>query len=138
MKKYINTAFVYALAAMAGGVFYREFTKFNGFEGRTALGFVHLHLMVLGCFLFLLVALFSLQTDLTQQKQFGLFYRVYNIGLPCMTVMLAVRGILQVLGTPLSKGANAAISGISGLAHIAVGTALVLLFLALRKCKARG
>ena len=38
MKKLLNTAFVYALAAMAGGVFYREFTKFNGFTGRTALG----------------------------------------------------------------------------------------------------
>ena len=38
MKKLLNTAFIYALAAMAGGVFYREFTKFNGFSGRTALG----------------------------------------------------------------------------------------------------
>ena len=37
MKKLLNTAFIYALAAMAGGVFYREFTKFNGFSGRTAL-----------------------------------------------------------------------------------------------------
>ena len=36
MKKLLNTAFIYALAAMAGGVFYREFTKFNGFSGRTA------------------------------------------------------------------------------------------------------
>ena len=33
MKKLLNTAFIYALAAMAGGVFYREFTKFNGFPG---------------------------------------------------------------------------------------------------------
>ena len=44
MKKLLNTAFIYALAAMAGGVFYREFTKFNGFSGRTALGLVHTHL----------------------------------------------------------------------------------------------
>ena len=29
--KLVNTALVYALLAMAGGVFYREFTKFNGF-----------------------------------------------------------------------------------------------------------
>lgn len=33
--KLVNTALVYALLAMAGGVFYREFTKFNGFSGRT-------------------------------------------------------------------------------------------------------
>ena len=48
MKKLLNTAFIYALAAMAGGVFYREFTKFNGFSGRTALGLVHTHLFLLG------------------------------------------------------------------------------------------
>ena len=28
----INTAFTYALLAMAGGVFYREFTKIQCFE----------------------------------------------------------------------------------------------------------
>lgn len=31
MKKSINFALFYAIAAMAGGVFYREFTKFNDF-----------------------------------------------------------------------------------------------------------
>lgn len=53
MKKLINIAFGYALAAMAGGVFYREFTKFNGFAARTALGVVHTHLFLLGCVVFL-------------------------------------------------------------------------------------
>ena len=27
MKKYLNLSLAYAIAAMAGGVFYREFTK---------------------------------------------------------------------------------------------------------------
>lgn len=38
MKKYLNFSLLYAIAAMAGGVFYREFTKFNGFTGVTVLG----------------------------------------------------------------------------------------------------
>ena len=38
MKKYLNFAFAYAILAMAGGVFYREFTKWNAFTGATALG----------------------------------------------------------------------------------------------------
>lgn len=38
MKKYLNFSPLYAIAAMAGGVFYREFTKFNGFTGVTVLG----------------------------------------------------------------------------------------------------
>ncbi|MEG0756372.1 MAG: DUF2871 family protein, partial [Oscillospiraceae bacterium] len=28
MKKYLNLSLIYAIAAMVGGVFYREFTKF--------------------------------------------------------------------------------------------------------------
>lgn len=38
MKKYANAAIVYSFLALAGGVFYREFTKFSGFEGATSLG----------------------------------------------------------------------------------------------------
>lgn len=45
MKKYINIAFIYGIAAIACGVFYREFTKFNGFTGKTTLAFTHLHLL---------------------------------------------------------------------------------------------
>ena len=47
-KKYFNLALIYATAAMIGGVFYREFTKWNGFTGATALGKVHTHLFILG------------------------------------------------------------------------------------------
>ena len=32
MKRIINTAIVYFIFAMAGGVFYREFTKWNGYR----------------------------------------------------------------------------------------------------------
>ena len=74
MKKLLNTAFIYALAAMAGGVFYREFTKFNGFSGRTALGLVHTHLFLLGTVFFLLAALFSKELDWARGRNFRLFY----------------------------------------------------------------
>lgn len=73
MKKLLNTAFIYALAAMAGGVFYREFTKFNGFSGRTALGLVHTHLFLLGTMFFLLAALFSKELDWARGETSGCF-----------------------------------------------------------------
>lgn len=135
MKKYINIAFIYAMAAIACGVFYREFTKLLDFSGKTALAYTHLHLFTLGTLLFLLLAAFSCITDLDKQKPFGWFMRLYNIGLPFMVIMFFVRGILQVLGTELASGASAAISGIAGLAHIIMTAAIVLLFMALRKCK---
>ena len=52
MKRYINTALLYAIFAMTGGVFYREFTKFNGYTAKTTLSVVHTHYFLLGVVFF--------------------------------------------------------------------------------------
>ena len=57
MKRYVNASILYALIAMAGGVFYREFTKFNAFTGKTTLAVVHTHYFLLGMVFFLLLLL---------------------------------------------------------------------------------
>ena len=132
MKRYLNLSLVYAVAAMAGGVFYREFTKLNGFDGVTALGKVHAHLFLLGTIVFLLVALFAAQGDLRKQRTFRVFLRVYNIGVPLTAVMMAVRGVTQVLGMSLSAGASASISGIAGIGHILTGVGILLLLVSLK------
>lgn len=133
MKKLWNTAFGYFLAAMAAGVFYREFTKFNGFTGRTTLAFAHVHLMVLGTVVFLFLGLAAKVTNLTEQKGFHIFCIVHNIALFFMVTMMIVRGIYQTLGTELSRGMDASISGIAGLSHIAIAGALIYLFMIFRK-----
>lgn len=133
MKKMIQIAFSYAIAGMAGGVFFREFTKFNGFTGVTALGKVHTHLFMLGMVMFLIAALFADRLPLAQNKQFKAFLTVYNIGVALTAVMMVVRGVFQVLGTELSKGADASVSGMAGIGHILTGAGIVLLFLALKK-----
>lgn len=133
MKKYLNYSLAYAVAAMAGGVFYREFTKFNGFDGVTALGMVHTHLFLLGMMVFLLVALFAAQADLAKQRTFRVFLVMYNIGVPLTAVMMAVRGVTQVLGMSLSSGASASISGMAGIGHILTGAGLILLLVSLRR-----
>lgn len=132
MKKYVNIAFVYAAAAMAGGVFYREFTKFSAYSEPTALGCVHTHLFVLGMFMFLLTALFSRVCPLEKSRLFRAFMPVYNLGVVLSAVMLLVRGIVQVTDMPLSRGNDAAISGVAGIGHILTGAGLVLWFLALK------
>lgn len=133
MKKYLNLAMGYAIAAMAGGVFYREFTKWNHFSGITMLSKVHAHLFMLGMMVFLLVALFSRQMDLEKENSFRWFLRLYNIGLPLTVVMMLVRGILQVKGVALSDGADAAISGIAGIGHIVLSIGLLLLLVTLKR-----
>lgn len=133
MKKYLNVALIYALAAMAGGVFYREFTKYRGFTGVTALGKVHTHLFLLGMIVFLLVALFAARYDLEKIMLFRVFLWVYNIGVALMSAMLLVRGVPQVLGSTLSQAADAAISGLAGIGHMMTGIGLVLLLISLKK-----
>ena len=138
MKKYLNISLAYAIAAMVGGVFYREFTKYNNFTGATALSKVHAHLFLLGMLMFLLVALFAGRYDLTKFKTFRVFLWTYNIGVPLTVVMLLVHGIIQVLGLPLSAGASAAISGVAGIGHILAGVGIVLLLITLKKAVKEG
>lgn len=114
MKKLWNIAFTYFLAAMAGGVFYREFTKYWGYTGETTLGYIHVHLMVLGTFTCLLLGVIAKVTNLTSQKRFPVFVKLYNIILPLMIVVMIWRGVLQTIGTELSRGMDAAISGMAG------------------------
>lgn len=133
MKKYLNISLIYAIAAMAGGVFYREFTKLNGYTGVTALGKVHTHLFLLGMLVFLVVALYAAHKDLRKLKMFRAFLWTYNIGVPLTAATLLVRGVTQVLGLNLSSAVNASISGIAGIGHVLTGVGIVLLLLSFKK-----
>lgn len=133
MKKYANLAFVYAVLAMVGGVFYREFTKFNGFEGRTTLGFVHVHYMVLGVVFFLLFMLINKELKLDSKAKIKKLVISYQVGLNAMVIMLLVRGVAQTMLLELSKGASAAISGIAGISHIILGVSLLMILWEIKK-----
>lgn len=132
MKRYMNSALLYAILAMAGGVFYREFTKFNGFTAKTTLSAVHTHYFLLGMVLFLLLLVLEKSLSFTGAKT-GRVLAVYHIGLNLTAAMLAVRGAAQVMGANLSRGADAAISGMAGIGHILLGVSLVLLLLQIRR-----
>ena len=133
MKKYLNVSLIYAIAAMAGGVFYREFTKIQGFDGVTVLGKVHTHLFLLGMLVYLVISLFAAHNKPEEIKLFRAFMWVYNPGLILTVIMMVVRGITEVLGTSLTSGASAAISGIAGIGHILTGAGIILLILSLKK-----
>ena len=133
MKKYLNISLAYAIASMVGGIFYREFTKYNEFTGITALSKVHAHLFLLGMLVFLVVALYGAHNDLQKIKTFRVFLWTYNVGVSLTSVMLAVRGVAQVRGLALSTVANASISGIAGIGHILTGIGIILLLLSFKK-----
>ena len=132
MKRYANTALLYAILAMAGGVFYREFTKFNSFTAKTTLSVVHTHYFLLGMVFFLLLLMLEKAFSFTGAKT-GRVLALYHVGLNLTAVMLVVRGVFQVLGTSLSAGMNAAISGIAGIGHILLGVSLILMLLQIKR-----
>ena len=132
MKRYLNSALLYAILAIVGGVFYREFTKFNGFTARTTLSVVHTHYFLLGMVFFLLLLVLEKNLSFSGEKT-GRVLAVYHIGLNLTAVMLVVRGVTQVMGANLSRGADAAISGMAGIGHILLGVSLVLLLLQIKR-----
>ena len=138
MKKYLNISFIYAISAMAGGIFYREFTKYNHYTGVTALGKVHAHLFLLGMLVFLVVALYAAHNNLQKLKTFRGFLWTYNLGVPLTAAMLLARGVTQVLGMNLSTAVDASISGIAGIGHVLTGVGIVLLLLSLKKLAKNG
>ena len=132
MKKIFNAAFIYMIAGVASGLFYREFTKLNGFpEGKvTQLGLVHTHLLTLG-FIVLLIALVieKVFTISRSPKLFAWFFWLYNAGVILTSGMLIWHGSLTVLGQESSK----MIAGIAGLGHMLLTAGMVVFFVALRR-----
>lgn len=132
MKRYINTALLYAVLAMSGGVFYREFTKYNEFTDKTTLSVVHTHYFLLGMVFFLLLLVLEKNFSFTGTKT-GRVLVAYHIGLNLTALMLVVRGVVQVLMPTVSSGVSASISGIAGIGHILTGVSMVLLLLQIRR-----
>ena len=133
IKKFFNAAIVYASLALAAGVFYREFTKYAEFTGRTNLAFLHTHYFMLGMFFFLALALLERSFAFSQQKGSKGWVTVYHIGLNITTACLLLRGLAQVGGNALSPALNGALSGVSGIGHILLGASILALLILIRR-----
>ena len=126
MKRYINYSIVYAVLALVGGVFYREFTKINDYAAWTTLSVVHTHYFILGMMFFLVLGVVSTCVHFKSNRAV-LFY---NIGLNLTAIMFVVRGIVQVLDLNV---VSAAVSGIVGIGHIILDISLVVILLDIKK-----
>ena len=131
MKKYFNLAFLYLILALVGGVFYREFTKFNNYVGDTTLSIVHVHYFVLGFILNIL--LFILTKDKFEDKKLKITYIAYNVGLNLTILRFFVKGIISVVDDSLIESLEGMLAGISGVGHIILGVSIVLLVVFLKK-----
>lgn len=120
---------VYTVLGLAAGLFYREFTKLNGYpEGMMGqLGLAHTHILTLGMIVLLIVLVLERSFSLSSSRLFRWFFWIYNTGVVLTSAMLVWHGMLQVQGLASSK----MIAGIAGLGHMLVGAGFVLLLLAL-------
>ena len=132
IKRCANLALVYAVIAMIFGVIYREFTKFNHFTGQTSLSFLHTHYFMLGTFFFLALMLAEKVFSFSDRST-GTLLAVYQLGLNITGIGFLARGLIQIQGSPLSRGLDASISGVAGIGHILLGVCIVLLLLKIRK-----
>ena len=132
LKRYNDSALVYGILAMIGGVFFREFTRFNDFTGKTLLSVIHTHYFVLGVAGSLILLLLRMNFSFDERKLWN-HEIVFHVGLNATVFMMMVRGIMQVLEFPLSRGVDAAISGIAGIGHIVLGVAIILMILDIGK-----
>ncbi|MFU1792279.1 DUF2871 domain-containing protein [Paenibacillus azoreducens] len=128
MKLMQWTSMIYAILGLAAGVFYREFTKMNDFDGQTLLRGVHTHILVLGFIFFLIVLILGKLFDVHKAKSFKAWYWVYNIGLLLTISTMIARGIGQIKGLEL-VGLNHA----AGLGHTIVGVGMIWLLILLGK-----
>ena len=131
-KRYANLALVYGIAAMVFGVFYREFTKFSHFSGKTNLSVMHTHYFMLGMFFFLMLMVIE-KVLAFSDKGVGKAVVVYQVGMNITGIGFLVRGLTQVWGTELSRGMDASISGTAGIGHILIGGCMVVLLVRIRK-----
>jgi len=122
-------AALWTALGLIGGLGYRELTRSQGFEGSTQLAVVHTHALVLGTLMMLVLLVLNQLFGLAADRRFRWGVWTWTVGAAITIGMQSVKGSLQVLdsGAATSK----ALAGISGLGHMTLTAAFVLLFLAL-------
>lgn len=133
MKKVIKLAILFLVLGLLMGVYYREATKWTNFyltNHRTALAFVHVHLLTFGMIFTLIYGLF-LNHYKKEVKDVKVFWIIYIVGVFLVSLMMVVRGSLQVFNVGLSKGIDGMIFGLAGVGHavLAVGIIGLLCYL---------
>lgn len=124
MNKILKTSMFYTIFGLLSGVYYREFTKINGFTDKTQLSVLHTHSLILGCVFFILVLLLEKNFQLTKQISYKKFSMFYHAGLGLTLIMMLVRGTLTVLG----HGPSGMLAGFAGIGHIILAVGFFFFF----------
>jgi nitric oxide reductase large subunit len=120
---------------LASGLAYREFTRQRAYTGFTQLALAHTHALALGTTILLVVLGLTKVFALDADRRLRIFLWVYNAGLAITFAMLCFKGTLQVLDSPMAT--SKAIAGVSGLGHMTLTGAFILLLLVIGRALKR-
>ena len=123
----MNVSIVYGVLGLIGGVFYREFTKLNGFTDFTILSVVHTHYLMLGMVFFLLLVVVEKNFHFVDNKVLK-YLLFYHIGLNLTVFLLTIRGVVQVLSLDVSSAV------LFGIGHLVLGVSMNLVLFSFRNC----
>lgn len=132
----LKLSVTFLFMGLAGGVFFREFTKLYHWNEKSRLAFIHPHLLVLG-FLFLLLLYLILRQREESLLHFQKPLLLYVTGLAWTVTALMIRGIYEILSWEGWLFPDAALSGMAGIGHILLGAGLILIMLRTIKREAR-
>lgn len=121
----LGTSFTYLIMGLSAGVFYREFTKFYNFTENNHLGKLHVHTLVLGFLVMLIMYLLTTRYDDNDILKLKRPIQVFLSGVTFAVINMMVIGIYEVVSQGQEIISRPAIDGISGLGHIILAVGLV-------------
>ncbi len=128
----LDMSITYAVMGLFGGVFYREFTKYYRFEEATHLGKLHVHTLILGLVITMIVYI------LIKNIEDGRIYNlkkplyIYNFGLVFTIGNMMLIGIYEVVSEGTESVNIMAMDGISGIGHVFLGVGLIYAMLVVK------
>ena len=127
-------AATWAGLGLAGGLYYRTLTHAQDFTDgmSTQLAPVHTHALVLGCLWMLVLLALVKAFALEQSARLRQFFVAWQIGLVITIGSMVYKGSMQVLGN-IEAADSKALAGISGMGHIILTVAMILLFMGLKE-----
>lgn len=129
----LNMAITYGVMGLCGGVFYREFTKYYGFNTATHLGKLHVHTLVLGMVVTILFYLLVRNLDEESLANLKKPLNIYNFGLIFTVANMMLIGIYEVVSKGTAAVNQAAMDGVSGIGHIFLGIGMIYTMVIIKK-----
>lgn len=137
-KHYIKKMNIYDISltflimGLIGGVYFREFTRVYSYEASNHLGKVHVHTLVLGFILLLIIHLLTKGIDI---KEIEKYIKIYVTGLILTITNMVVYGMYEILSQGEKTINIYALSGMAGIGHILLTIGLVTVMIKIRRRK---